>query len=64
MFKDSCFVAFIKPKASWNDARYVCKSLGGDLAKITSAAKNRFAYGLIAGKVHLLVILTVFEEES
>jgi len=49
LFNGSCFIAFIKPTATWNEARYVCRSLGGDLAKITSAAENTFVYGLISG---------------
>ena len=51
LFNGSCFVAFIKPTATWDEARHACRSLGGDLAKITSAAENTFAYGLISGKV-------------
>ena len=48
-FNGSCYFAFIKPTATWSDARDVCKSLGADLIKITSAAENTFAYGLISG---------------
>ena len=51
LFNGSCFVAFIKPTATWDEARHVCRLLGGDLAKITSAAENTFAYGLISGKL-------------
>lgn len=54
VFNGSCFFAFIKPKATWNEARYVCQSLGGDLAKITSAAENNFTYGLISGDLSSL----------
>ena len=63
MLNESCYFAFIKPKATWNDARDVCKSLGADLIKITSAAENAFAYGLISGmelKLALLNMSTFF----
>jgi len=54
LFNGSCFFAFIKPMATWSEARYVCKSLGGDLVKITSAAENTFTYGLISGHLPTL----------
>ncbi|XP_078349233.1 perlucin-like protein [Oculina patagonica] len=44
---DSCFLVIDIPAKEWNDARRNCLKLGGDLAKITSAAENQFISDLI-----------------
>ncbi len=44
---DSCFLVIDIPAKEWNDARRNCQKLGGDLAKITSAAENQFISDLI-----------------
>ena len=44
----SCFLVIDIPTLEWNDARRNCQKLGGDLAKITSAAENQFIYNLIS----------------
>ncbi len=44
---DSCFLVIDIPALEWNDARRNCKKLGGDLAKITSAAENQFISDLL-----------------
>ena len=43
----SCFLIIDIPSLEWNDARRNCQKLGGDLAKITSAAGNQFICNLI-----------------
>ena len=43
----SCYLIIDIPTLEWNDARRNCQKLGGDLAKITSAAENQFIYNLL-----------------
>ena len=44
---NSCFLIIDIPTLVWSDARRNCQKLGGDLAKITSAAENQFILGLL-----------------
>jgi len=44
----SCFLVIDIPKLEWSAARRNCQKLGGDLAKITSAAEDQFIYNLIS----------------
>ena len=46
-YGNSCFLIIDIRTPEWSDARRNCQKLGGDLAKITSAAENQFIFGLL-----------------
>ena len=47
-FGKSSYLVIDIPTLQWSDARRNCQKLGGDLAKITSAAENQFVYNLLS----------------
>ncbi|KAL9952203.1 hypothetical protein ACROYT_G039418 [Oculina patagonica] len=43
----SCFHIIDTPTLKWNNARTMCRQLGGDLGKITTSSENQFIYNLL-----------------
>lgn len=53
-FQDSCFKV-VTTKASWSQAKGICRDIGGDLAQLDTHATNAFIVGNLAlatSKVH------------
>ncbi|XP_025099014.1 perlucin-like protein [Pomacea canaliculata] len=48
-YERSCY-AYIPHSLTWSDAASLCRTLGGYLVQITSAAENNFVRNLIGGK--------------